>query len=83
MVKPPLPGQPSFEAYQQERESTLSSLESRAIHVAKALNALPGVTCNKAEGAMYLFPKVHLPSGAVAAAGEAGMAADEFYCIKV
>jgi alanine transaminase len=83
MVKPPVAGEPSFTAYQSERGAILASLSARATKVAAALNALPGVSCNAAEGAMYLFPQLHLPARAVQAAKEAGMPADEFYCIKL
>ena len=34
-------------------------------------------------GAMYSFPKVKLPPGAIAAAKSAGKAPDVFYCIKL
>ncbi|TXG68148.1 hypothetical protein EZV62_003083 [Acer yangbiense] len=45
-----------------------------------ALNSLEGVTCNKAEGAMYLFPRIQLPQKAIKAAEAANSAADAFYC---
>jgi hypothetical protein len=31
----------------------------------EAFNSLEGITCNKAEGAMYLFPRLHLPQKAI------------------
>lgn len=37
-----------------------------------ALNQLEGVTCNVAEGALYAFPRVMLPDGAVAEAARLG-----------
>ena len=58
-------------------------MAARAQRIAAALNALPGVTCNAAEGAMYLFPRVRLPKAAVAEAAKQGMAADEYYSIKL
>ena len=45
----------------------------------EAMNELEGVSCNAAEGAMYVFPRVHLPERAVKAAAKAGMVADVFY----
>jgi len=83
MVRPPKKGQPSYDNYVAERAAILTSLESRAVRLAGALNALPGVRCNPAEGAMYLFPNIALPPAAIAAAAQQGMAADEFYCIKL
>lgn len=43
------------------------------------MNKLEGVSCNAAEGAMYVFPRLYLPKKAQIAAGEAGMKADVFY----
>lgn len=45
-----------------------------------ALNSLENVTCNKAEGAMYLFPCIKLPEKAIKAAEAANTAPDTFYC---
>jgi len=45
----------------------------------EAMNKLEGVSCNAAEGAMYVFPRLHLPERAIKAAGAAGMVADLFY----
>ena len=83
MVSPPLRGESGFRTYERERTSILESLASRAAKIGDALNALPGITCNPAEGAMYLFPSLQLPKKAIAAAKAAGVAADEFYCIRL
>ncbi|RVX17060.1 Alanine aminotransferase 2, mitochondrial [Vitis vinifera] len=48
-----------------------------------ALNSLEGVTCNKAEGAMYLFPRIHLPEKAIKAAEAAKTAPDAFYARRL
>lgn len=48
-----------------------------------AFNNLEGVTCNKAEGAMYLFPRIELPQKAIKAAEAANKAPDAFYCIQL
>ena len=83
MVRPPRKGEPSYREYIAERTAILSSLAERARQTAAALNALPGIRCNDAEGAMYLFPQLTLPQRAVEAAQEQGMAADEWYAIKL
>ena len=49
----------------------------------QVLNELPGISCNPAEGAMYLFPQLQLPARAVAAAEAAKTAPDEFYCLRL
>lgn len=48
-----------------------------------AFNKLEGVTCNKAEGAMYLFPQIRLSQKAIKAAGDANTAPDNFYCKRL
>ena len=83
MVSPPKAGEPSYDLYASQRAGILGSLAERAEMIAKALNALPGITCNPADGAMYLFPSVSLPKGAMLAAKNLGMAADESYCIRL
>lgn len=41
------------------------------------------MTCNFTEGAMYAFPRIHLPPKAIAAAKAAGKQPDVFYCLKL
>ena len=60
-VRPPEPRGPSHATYAAERSAILTSLERRAVRIAETLNALPGISCNPAEGAMYLFPQLALP----------------------
>ena len=61
----------------------LASLAERAKLVADTLNSIEGITCNTVQGAMYAFPQIHLPLKAIAAAKEAGMAADAFYAFAL
>ena len=68
MVNPPVDGK-ELKAYEDEKAAKLSSLERRANEVAKALDALDGVSCVQPQGAMYLFPSITLPDAALAAAG--------------
>jgi aspartate/methionine/tyrosine aminotransferase len=48
-----------------------------------AFNSMEGVTCNKAEGAMYLFPRIHLPQKAIDAAKAINKAPDAFYAQRL
>lgn len=48
-----------------------------------ALNQLEGVTCNEAEGAMYVFPQLHLPQRAIKAAEAVDMVPDAFYAQRL
>jgi alanine transaminase len=83
IVHPPAPGDASHDAFVRERDRILASLKERADSLASALDALPGVTCAPVEGALYLFPRISLPAKAVAAAAKAGVAADEFYAMRL
>ncbi|KAH7546994.1 hypothetical protein FEM48_Zijuj01G0260000 [Ziziphus jujuba var. spinosa] len=83
VMSPPKVGDESYESYSAEREGILSSLAIRAKALEDAFNNLEGVTCNKAEGAMYLFPRIELPQKAIKAAEAANKAPDAFYCIQL
>lgn len=61
----------------------LKSLKERAVLVEKAYNAIDGVTCNPVQGAMYAFPRVHLPPKAVAKAKSLGQEPDFFYAMQL
>ncbi|KAK4789745.1 hypothetical protein SAY86_017049 [Trapa natans] len=76
-------GDESYQSYCAERDGILSSLARRAKILEDAFNSLEGVTCNKAEGAMYLFPRIRLPRRAIKAAGAANTAPDAFYCKRL
>jgi hypothetical protein len=48
-----------------------------------ALNNLEGVTCNKAEGAMFLFPQIRLSKKAIEAAKKAKKEPDALYALRL
>ncbi|KAH9626662.1 hypothetical protein KSS87_014577 [Heliosperma pusillum] len=79
VMSPPKVGDESYESYSAEKEGILSSLARRAKTLEDAFNSLEGVTCNKAEGAMYLFPRINLPKKAIEAAEAVPTAPDAFY----
>ena len=83
MVKPPVEGDESYDLYVKERDAIFTSLKRRAKRLVESLNALEGVSCCDAEGAMYVFPRVRLSKKAVAAAQEAGKSPDTFYCLRL
>ncbi|KAI3873075.1 hypothetical protein MKX03_036907 [Papaver bracteatum] len=75
-----LVGDETFESYSAEKNGILSSL-AKALE--DAFNKLEGVTCNKAEGAMYLFPRIRLPQKSIKAAEAAKTAPDAFYAKRL
>lgn len=83
VMSPPKVGDESYESYFAEKDAILSSLARRAKTLEVALNSLEGVTCNRAEGAMYLFPRIELPKKAIEAAKSANKAPDAFYARRL
>ncbi|KAK7590833.1 hypothetical protein V9T40_002446 [Parthenolecanium corni] len=83
VVSPPMPGDESYELFEQEKSAVLSSLAERAKLVADKLNSLPGFTCNPVQGAMYAFPRLHLPEKAIEAAKSRGMCPSTFYAFEL
>jgi alanine transaminase len=77
---PPAEGEPSYALYAQERDNILLSLRRRATLLTAAVRELEGASCEESEGALYAFPRIRLPSRAIAAAKTAGRAPDAFYC---
>ena len=78
MVRPPAKGEPSHRPT--PRSAALAGLAARAQRIAAALNALPGGV--RGGGRDVPLPRVR-PQAAVAAAAKQGMAADEYYSIKL
>ncbi|KAJ3315356.1 hypothetical protein HDV04_003749 [Boothiomyces sp. JEL0838] len=83
MINPPKKGDPSYPLYEKEQNAIYDSLKRRAQKLAAAFNGLEGVTCNDAQGAMYLFPQVKLPAKAVAAAVIKDQDPDSMYAMDL
>ncbi|KAJ2724283.1 alanine transaminase [Coemansia sp. Benny D115] len=83
MVNPPKPGEPSYEQYTKEIDDIFQSMKRRAKKLAAAFNSLPNMSCNDAQGAMYLFPKVELPQGFIDEAKAKGQSPDSMYCMQM
>jgi len=83
MCRGPSPGDASYDSHELEKATIFNSLKNRAKIVAEGLNAIDGFTCNPAEGAMYVFPRVEIPAGAIAAAKAAGTSPDGLYAMSL
>jgi len=83
VMSPPKVGDESYDSFMAEKENILASLARRAKTLEDAFNKLEGVTCNKAEGAMYLFPQIRLSEKAIKAAEAANATPDNFYCKRL
>ncbi|KMZ74886.1 Alanine aminotransferase 2, mitochondrial [Zostera marina] len=83
VMNPPKEGDESYESYTEEKNTILSSLARRAKILEEAFNSMEGVTCNRAEGAMYLFPRLSLPTKSIQAAKVENIAPDAFYAHRL
>ncbi|KAF8809410.1 transaminase [Phlegmacium glaucopus] len=83
MVRPPKPGQESYELWKKETDTIHAALASRTHTMAARLNALPGVSCVDSPGALYLYPQITLSKKAREAAREAGKEPDAFYSLAL
>jgi len=83
MVRPPKEGEPSYELWKKETDSIHAALAQRTKLMAERLNALPGVSCVDSPGALYLYPKLELPDGAVQAAEKLGKQPDTLYALEL
>ncbi|KAK3130129.1 hypothetical protein QOZ80_6BG0489340 [Eleusine coracana subsp. coracana] len=83
VMDPPKLGDESFESFQAEKEKIHSSFWKRAKTLEKAFQSMEGISCNKIEGALYFFPRLHLPSRAIKAAKAEGVSPDIFYARRL
>ena len=83
LVRPPVPGDPSYDLWKSETDVIHAALAKRTHLMAERFNKLPGVTCAPAPGALYTFPRLHLPPAAIQAAKDAGKTPDTFYCLAL
>uniref|UniRef100_A0A7S1QQ10 Aminotransferase class I/classII large domain-containing protein n=1 Tax=Neobodo designis TaxID=312471 RepID=A0A7S1QQ10_NEODS len=81
MVARPQPGDASYESFNAEYNHIFEGLKERATLLVDSLNALPGVTCNEIEGALYAFPSLHLPEKYKQQAVARGEAPDFAWCM--
>lgn len=80
---PPRPGDDSYEQYYSEVTAIHDALDEKSTKLFEAFNEMEGVSCLKPEGALYCFPKIDIPEGAIAKAKELGVEPDEFYCFQL
>ncbi|SCU86012.1 LANO_0C06392g1_1 [Lachancea nothofagi CBS 11611] len=80
MVCPPQKGEVSYEKDQQERKAIHQALKERSNLLYRAFQSLEGVSCQKPQGSMYLFPKLEFTKRAIDKAEALGVAPDEYYC---
>ena len=83
MVRGPEPGDESYESHEAEKLAIAESLQRRSRIVGEGLDAIPGFSCQRAQGSMYCFPAVEMPPGAVRAAKEQNITPDTLYSLSL
>eukprot|EP00871_Galdieria_phlegrea_P005635 jgi/Galph1/6072/GphlegSOOS_G4713.1 len=83
ITRPPTPNMPSYELFDKERSSLLASFARRAGMIQEALNKMDSCSCNVVEGAMYAFPRIHIPQSAQKVAHSQGKEPDTFYALSL
>lgn len=83
IVRPPMPGEKSYELFMKEKNSVLESLRMRAKLVADTFNSFEGFSCQIVQGAMYAFPRLELPEKAIEKAKSLGKQPDVFYAFQL
>lgn len=83
MVNGPKPGDASYESHEAEKKAIYNSLKRRAKIARDGLNDIPGFSCQEAQGAMYIFPRVSIPQGAIDLAEQNGIAPDTLYAVSL
>lgn len=83
MLRPPKPGDESYDLFQQEINAIYDGLKERAQKLVEGLNSIPGISCVPAEGAMYAFPRVEVPDKAIEKAKELGTTPDNLYALSL
>ncbi|KAL1429218.1 hypothetical protein MTO96_016549 [Rhipicephalus appendiculatus] len=78
-VKPPRPGEPSYELYAKEKAFILNSLAERAELTVERLNAIEGIHCSPVQGSMAAYARVQIPEKAIEEAQSRGKEPDVFY----
>lgn len=80
MTNPPKPEDESFNLYSKEKSAIISELSTKAAFLHSELNSIPGMTCNKIQGALYGFPRLYLPDHFIAEAKKLNLEPDFYYC---
>ena len=83
MVRGPKPGDESYESHEAEKAAIFESLKRRSKLVSEGLDAIPGFSCQPAQGSMYCFPAVEMPERVLEIAKQEGTTPDTIYSISL
>jgi aspartate/methionine/tyrosine aminotransferase len=83
MVNSPKEGGESYDKFKEEERTIFESLARRAKTIVEGLNKIDGIDCEKAEGAMYAFPRLTLSKKAVEYAEANDTTPDSLYALSL
>ena len=83
MVKGPIPGTESAALFEEEERAIYNDLKRRSTALVDGLNNIDGIECQRAEGAMYAFPRIYLPPRALAEAEANHQSPDTLYALSL
>ncbi|KAI3951251.1 hypothetical protein MKW98_011956 [Papaver atlanticum] len=72
-------GEGFYESYSAKKNGVLPSQATLSKALEDTFNSLEGVTCDKANDGMYLYPRIQFPQEAIKAADALKTAPDAFY----
>lgn len=83
MVRPPQEGDESYELDKRERREIHENMMERGFLLYEMFERLEGVSCQRPQGAMYLFPSLIFPTKMCDEAKQLNLLPDEFYCLRL
>ena len=83
MVQPPDAAGASYQQFTREEQGIFDSLKRRAKALVDGLNAIDGIDCQPAEGAMYAFPRIQVPQKAWEVAAANDQTPDTLYALSL
>ncbi|XP_040442854.1 alanine aminotransferase 1-like isoform X2 [Falco naumanni] len=79
-MEPPLPSDPSYPAFKEQRQGLRRDLAHNARRVQEVLGRAPGICCQPVQGGARAFPRIQLPPRALQQARVLGLEPDVFFC---
>jgi len=73
----------SYTLWKNEKDQVLSNLKTKAKLTADGFNAIPGVSCQPVQGAMYSFPQIQMPQKFLDHCTETSQDPDSVYCMEL
>ena len=83
LVEGPAQDTESYDRLIKEKRDIHESLKRRGRMLYEAFTSLEGVTCNPAEGALYLFPRLRFPRRFIEECGEMDEHPEDIYCLRL